>query len=112
MLGIDSLQEWRDVFIIGFTGLGTLLFFFAIIFTIGTGWLSWRTLSKAKNVVSNLGPAVQNVRDTTETVKGTVSFISDHAVKPVVRVYGTYAGARRFASVIVRFTRTKPEEKG
>ena len=111
MLGIDSLQEWRDVFIIAYTALGALLFFVAIFVTIGTGWLSWRTLSRAKSVVGNLGPAVQNVRETTETVKGTVSFISDKAVKPVVRVYGTYAGAKRFAAVIVRFTRAKPEEK-
>jgi len=109
---IDTPEEWRDLFIMCFMFAGTLLFLVATLVTLGTGWLSWRTIGKAKNVVSNLGPAVQNVRDTTETVKGTVSFISDHAVKPVVRAYGTYAGARRFASVIVRFTRTKPEEKG
>jgi len=104
---LATLQEWRDICLILFTSFGTLLFLVATIVTAGTGWLTWRTLGKARNVVSNLGPAVQNVRETTETVKGTVVFISDNAVKPVVRAYGTYAGARRFVSVLARFTRPK-----
>jgi hypothetical protein len=102
-----SLQEWRDICLILFTSFGTLLFLVATIVTAGTGWLTWRTLGKAKSVVTNLGPAVENVRDTTATVKGTVTFISDTAVKPVVRAYGTYAGARRFITVMARFTRPK-----
>jgi hypothetical protein len=102
-----SLQEWRDIALIVYTVLGALLFLVAIVVTAGTGWLTWRTLGKAKSVIGNLGPAVENVRETTETVKGTVSFVSDTAVKPVVRAYGAYAGARRFVSVLARFTRAK-----
>jgi hypothetical protein len=50
---------------------------------------------------------MENVRVTTENVRGTVAFVSDNAVKPVVRVYSTYAGARRFVAVLVKFTRPK-----
>ncbi|MCH8051778.1 MAG: hypothetical protein IIC86_07150 [Chloroflexi bacterium] len=32
-------------------------------------------------------------------MKSTVAFVSDNAVKPVVKVYGVAAGARRFVSV-------------
>jgi hypothetical protein len=102
-----SLSEWRDIALIVYTILGALLFLVAIVVTAGTGFLAWRTLGKAKQVVGNLGPAVENVRETTATVRGTVSFVSDTAVKPVVRAYGAYAGARRFVSVLARFTRSK-----
>ncbi|HET9475977.1 MAG TPA: hypothetical protein VFP63_00670 [Dehalococcoidia bacterium] len=105
---IDTPQDWRDVFIMAFTFAGTLVFLLGIIFTILIGTTSFLTVNKARSILKNsVQPTMENVRTTTENVRGTVGFISDNAVKPVVRVYSTYAGARRFVAVLARFTRPK-----
>ena len=105
-MGIDTLQDLRDVTIISFAIAGTVLFLIAIILTIVVGGLSVATLRKVKSVVGdNVQPTLENVRETTENVRGTVAFISDYAVTLVVRTYGIFAGARRFIVVVSRFTR-------
>ena len=105
-MGIDTLQDFRDVTIISFTIAGTVLFLIAIILTSVVGGLSVATLRKVKSVVGeSVQPTLENVRETTENVRGTVAFISDYAVTPVVRTYGIFAGARRFIVVVSRFTR-------
>jgi hypothetical protein len=107
---IDSLQDLRDVTIISFCIAGTVLFLVAIIFTVVIGWGAKATVSKVKNVVGDsVQPTLENVRETTENVRGTVAFVSDHAVTPVVRTYGIIAGARRFMAVASRF-RHRSEE--
>ena len=103
-----DIQHARDIAILAFTGIGAFLFLVALVFTLLIGWGSFRTVNKARSILSNsVQPTLENVRVTSENVRGTVGFISDNAVKPVVRVYSTYAGARRFVSVLVKFTRPK-----
>ena len=105
-MGIDTLQDLRDVTIISFTIAGTVLFLIGIILSVVIGGMTWATISKVKGVVSDsVQPTLENVRETTENVRGTVAFISDYAVTPVVRTYGIFAGARRFVVVVSRFTR-------
>jgi hypothetical protein len=102
-MAID-LQELRDITIVSFTITGTVLFLVAIIFTVAIGWATKSTISKVKGVVGDsVQPTLENVRETTENVRGTVAFVSDHAVTPVVRTYGIIAGARRFMAVVSRF---------
>src|SRR3989304_1999330 len=103
---IDTLQDFRDVTIISFPIAGTVLFLIAIILTIVIGGLSVATLRKVRSVLGeSVQPTLENVRETTENVRGTVAFISDYAVTPVVRTYGIFAGARRFIVGVSRFTR-------
>jgi len=105
---LDTPEEWRDLFIMCFTVAGTLLFLVATIFTLVIGSLSTSVAMRARRVLrDSVGPAAENVRETTANVRGTVTYISDYAVKPVVKTYGAAAGARRFVSVIARFTRTR-----
>ena len=100
---IDTPEEWRDLFIMMFMVAGTILFLLGIIFTLITGVLSMGILSRVRGILkNNVQPAAQNVRETTENVKGTVAFVSDNAVKPVVKAYGVAAGARRFVGVAVK----------
>ena len=102
-MGIDTIQDLRDVTIISFTIAGTVLFLIAIVFTVVIGWTTKSTVSKGKGVVSdNVQPTLENVRETTDSVRGTVAFVSDYAVTPVVRTYGIIAGARRFMAVLSR----------
>lgn len=101
-------EELRDWFIIVYTGLGAVLFFVAIIFTVILGLLTTGTVMRTRRILKdNLQPTLDNVRETTESVRGTVAFVSDYAVNPVVKVYGAAAGARRFVTVVARFTRPK-----
>ncbi len=105
-MGIDTLQDFRDVTIISFTIAGTVLFLVAIILAVVIGGMAFATVRKVRRVVNDsVQPTMENVRETTENVRGTVAFISDHAVTPVVRTYGIFAGARRFIVVVSRFTR-------
>lgn len=108
-MAID-LQELRDITIVSFTITGTVLFLVAIIFTVIIGWATKSTVSKVKGIVSDgVQPTLENVRETTENVRGTVAFVSDYAVTPVVRTYGIIAGARRFMVVVSRFRRRSEE---
>lgn len=105
-LGIDTLQDFRDVTVIAFTIAGTALFLVGIVVTALIGGTAFFTVRKVRRVISDsVHPTLENVRETTENVRGTVAFISDHAVTPVVRTYGMFAGARRFIAVVSRFTR-------
>ncbi len=107
-IGLDTLQEWRDVFLIAFTALGTLLFFVAMLFTLFIGWQTVSTLRKVRKVLDeDVRPTLDNVREATENAKGTVGFMSDKAVKPVMRAYGFYSGARKFAAVVGRVSKKK-----
>ncbi len=109
-MGIDTLQDLRDVTIISFTIAGTVLFLIAIVFTVVIGWATKSTVSKVKGMVSDsVQPTLENVRETTESVRGTVAFVSDYAVTPVMRTYGIIAGARRFMVVASRFRHRSKE---
>jgi len=57
-----------------------------------------------------VAPTLDSVRETSDNVRGTVGFIGDNAVAPVVKVYGAAAGVRRFVSVVARFTRRRGGE--
>jgi len=97
---IDTPEEWRDLFIMMFMVAGTLLFLLGIIIALVSGYLGVNILNRVRSIMKEyVRPAAQNVKETTENVKGTVAFVSDNAVKPVVKAYGVAAGARRFVSV-------------
>lgn len=107
-MGIDTLQDVRDVTIIAFAASGTVLFLIGIILALVVGVLTVNTISRINRVVKeNVQPALEGVRDSVENVRGTVTFISDHAVTPVVRVYGAFAGARRFMGIFMRMARRR-----
>jgi hypothetical protein len=100
---IDTPEEWRDLFIMMFMVAGTVLFLLGIIFTLVTGFLGMGVLSRVRGILKDsVQPAAQNVKETTANVKGTVEFVSDNAVKPVVKAYGVAAGARRFVGVAAK----------
>jgi len=103
---IDTPEEWRDVLVMSYAVAGTLLFLVGLIFTIIIGLLSMSTVNRARRLMKDkVGPTLDSVRETSESVRGTASFIGENAVTPVVKVYGAAAGARRFVAVIARITR-------
>lgn len=100
---IDTPEEWRDLFIMMFMVAGTLLFLLGIILALVSGFLGVNILNRVRGILKHsVQPAAQNVKETTENVKGTVAFVSDNAVKPVVKAYGVAAGAKRFVGVAAK----------
>ena len=102
-IGLD-LQEWRDVIMIAFMLVGLLAFFAIFLVTVALGFLGTGIMGRVKSILrDNVQPATENARATAENIRGTVSYVSETAVKPVVKVYGAAAGARRFVGVVSRF---------
>jgi uncharacterized protein (DUF697 family) len=107
-----SVETVRDYSLIAFCIAGVIAFVLIIFATLISTFLSWNILSRIRKILKeNVQPATANVRETTQNIKGTVSYISDNAVKPVVKVYGVAAGARQFVKVVSRFTKKKDEAK-
>jgi hypothetical protein len=88
-MGIDTLQDLRDVTIVAFTIAGTLLFLAAIIVTIVVGFTATAAFRAIHKLVDD------NVKPMIANVQGTVTFISDTTVSPIIRAYSIYAGVRR-----------------
>jgi hypothetical protein len=105
-MGIDSLQDVRDVTIIAFTIAGTILFLVAIIVTVAVGVAATSTLRAARRLVDEgVKPMVSNVRES-------VTFISDTAVAPIIRAYGLIARARRGLGVLSGLAQRGGDGKG
>ena len=96
-----SLADARDIIIIAAGSLMILLLLAAFISTVVLG-LSVRALIGAvRGLISDeVTPLLHDSRSTVSKVQGTVTFVSENAVKPVVRVSATVAGARRMMSVL------------
>ena len=93
-MGIDTLQDVRDVTIIAFTIAGTVLFLVAIIVTVVVGLAATGAFQAARRLIDEgVKPMVSNVR-------GTATFISDTAVSPIIRACGLISGVRRGLGVL------------
>ena len=105
-MGIDSLQDVRDVTIIAFTIAGTILFLVAIIVTVVVGMAATGAFRAARRLVDEgVKPMVGNVRET-------VTFVSESAVSPIIRVYGLVSGARRGLGVLSGLAQRGGGDKG
>lgn len=105
-------QDWRDLFIMTFTIAGTIVFLVGLIFTIVIGFLTTGILMRVRKLLKeSVQPSLQNIRQTTGTMRGTAQFVSEKAVSPVVKVYGVAAGTRRFVAVVSGLRRGRQEGK-
>jgi hypothetical protein len=103
-----SLAEARDVAVIAYSVAGVIAFFFIFLFTVVIGFASWRLVRTSQGLIkNNVQPTLESVRQTSDSVRGTVGFVSDYAVSPVVKTYGTVAGARQFIAVMSRLGRSR-----
>ena len=103
-----SLADTRDIAVIAYSIAGTVAFVLIIFFTLALGILSWMTLNRVRGMLkNNVQPTLESVRQTSESVRGTVEFVSDYAVAPVVKTYGTVAGVRQFVVVLSRLGRSR-----
>ncbi|MEX2225796.1 MAG: hypothetical protein WEB52_05030 [Dehalococcoidia bacterium] len=102
LLFVETFRDW----VIIFMGIAVAAFFVvAMVITIVLGLLLRALLKKSNSVLDdNVRPLLDSARSTTNQVRGTVTFVSEAAVTPIVRAYGVAAGVRRAASVIAGLT--------
>jgi hypothetical protein len=107
-----SLADVRDIIIIAAGSLLILLLLAAFIITVVLG-LSVRALINAVRglVKDDVQPLLNESKDTLHKVQGTVSFVSESAVQPVVRVSAAVAGTRRALAVLSGFAGRRNEKK-
>lgn len=94
------LETARDIaFII--LAVETILFITVLIA------LAWRVWSLAGLLRKETRPILDSAKKTIRTTQGTVSFLSDNAVRPIVRVAMIVGATRKFAQVLTRRSRQK-----
>lgn len=99
---LDGAVALTRDWVIIFMGLAVGLFFvIGLVFLVVLGLLTRVLLKKSLSVIDeNVKPTLNSVKATADNVKGTTAFVSQSAMKPIVRTYGVVAGVRRFAGVL------------
>lgn len=96
-----ALSTVRDYVVIIAGVVWVAFFVVAIVITLVLGFAAKALVDTVRRMLNeDLKPILANAGKTANTVRGTTSFISDNAVKPVVRIYGVVAGLRRAAGVL------------
>jgi hypothetical protein len=106
---VSLARDW----VIIFMGIAVAVFFVVgLVFLILLGLLGRTLMKKSIGVIDeNLKPTLTSVKSSADNVKGTTQFVSESAVKPIVRTYGVVAGVRRFASVVAGLTSADTENR-
>ena len=106
-----GLADWRDIMILA-VGSITVLVLLAILVVVIVIGLALRVLIRRATKLLNedVSPLLGSAQETVHTVRGTASFVSETAVRPIIRVYGVLAGAKRAASVITGIGRNDSSE--
>ena len=106
-----GLADWRDIMILA-VGSITVLVLLAILVAVVVIGLALRVLIRRATKLLNedVSPLLGSAQETVHTVRGTASFVSETAVRPIIRVYGVLAGAKRAASVITGIGRNDSSE--
>ena len=89
----DTTARVRDVFII-FMALESLVIGVALVILIVQ-------LAVLINLLNNeIRPIINSTNETVNTIKGTVTFLSDNLSEPVIRLNETIAAVRKFFEII------------
>lgn len=90
----DAAAVLRDIFII-YLGLGAFVIILLLIaLVVVTTYLVLKINDLIQLLQREIKPLLVNVQDTAMTVKGTTTFISDHAVQPVITTASTVSAVK------------------
>jgi hypothetical protein len=65
-----------------------------------------RLTGSAQDILGNVKDTTHTAAETARTASGTVTYVSDRTVRPLIEIYGAVAGARHFVDAL--FGRRKP----
>ena len=101
-----SLADARDIVIIVYGILGILFFFIGIIVLLVLFFSVKGLISGVQGILrEQVTPALNAVKETAQSVRGTTEFVSQTAVRPIVKTYGMAAGVRRGLTVLAGLRR-------
>jgi len=87
----DSWSEWRDIVIV-LTGLAWFLAGLASLALVIV--LVLLVLAIRRVLDQNAAPAIDSLRSTLESARGTTEFVGETVVSPIIRVYAVFSGVR------------------
>lgn len=106
-----GLADWRDIMILLVGSMTFLVLLAILVVVIVVGWAARVLIRRATKLLNDeVSPLLGSARETVDNVRGTASFVSESTVRPIVRVYGVVAGAKRAASVITGIRRGDSSE--
>jgi hypothetical protein len=102
ILWVETFRDW----VIIIMGIAVAAFFLvAMLLTAVIGLLTRGLLKKTSSMIDDgVRPLLDSARQTSETVRGTATYVSEAAVTPIVRAYGVVAGVRRAVGVLAGLT--------
>lgn len=87
----DSWEEWRDIVIVItgafwiFAGMVMIVLLVALVYLV----------FMIRNIMrDSVGPAVDSLKTSLDTVAGTTEYVGETVVSPIVRVYSIFRGVR------------------
>ena len=96
-----GLADWRDIMILVVGSLTFLVLLAILVVVVALGLAARALIRKVTKLLNDdVSPLLDSAQETVHTVRGTTTFVSETAVRPIIRVYGVLAGAKRAASVI------------
>ena len=98
MLDLLVLAAIRDVVLILFFGIGTLL----VVLLILIAFLFYR---KMGGLIESAKGNLENTRVTLGNVAATSTMITDAVVKPLIKTWGMAAGAKKALSILSKFSK-------
>ena len=105
---LSTLTDIRDTVVIVFGIVGIVALTLVILFTVLIGLAALRLIKAAKGTVTDgLAPILENARETTTEVRGSTEFVAETVVRPLIRVYGIFAGITKGLSVLGTTRRRK-----
>jgi hypothetical protein len=91
----------RDCVLIFFFSVGVIAGFVSLIAAIAVAVVSVALIDRVRNLVDEkVSPIADEALVTMTNIRGTSEFMSEKAVKPVVKVYSFAAGVRKAAGVV------------
>jgi hypothetical protein len=111
LLWVSTFRDW----VIIIMGVAVAAFFaVGLVMMLVLGILTRTLLKKTSGMIDeNVKPLLDSAKQTADSARGTVTYVGESAVAPIVRTYGVVAGVRRAAGVIAGLTGSggeKPRE--
>ena len=103
MVPLAFIQDFRDIVVIVFGITGLVALTVVMIVTVFIGFATLGLIRAARATLRDgVGPLMSDAQETARGVKGTTEFVTDSMVRPIIRLYGVYAGVRRGLGVLGR----------
>ncbi len=112
LVTFPNLQEIRDIALITASGLTVVLLLILILFTVLVGTATRGLIATVQTTLrTEVTPLLDSARQTIQSVQGTTVFISETAVKPIIRFYGIIAAIRRAFAVLMGLVRRRGRKR-